>query len=360
MSKVKPLSYLAVIEPYLPGDFAVEGVEEIVKLSSNESPLGPSPKAIEALATLQPSLQTYPDSFATELRKTIAEKYSLDPEQIACEAGSEPIINLLARAYAQIGDEILFSQYGFIAYKIAALSMGATPVAAPEIAYTASVDSLLDCVSERTRILFLANPNNPTGTGLPFTEIKRLRESLREDILLVLDAAYAEYCHADEYRDGSSLVNNAAANVVVLHTFSKIYGLAALRVGWAYAPLEIVEVLNNLRGVFTVSTAAQLCAVAALHDEAHLQKSRTHNNAARASLSAQLAALGFNVLPSATNFVCVQFTDSAAAAAADLLLRQYGLIPRTLNEYDMPDCLRITVGLTRHCDKVVQLLASTR
>jgi histidinol-phosphate aminotransferase len=147
---------------------------------------------------------------------------------------------------------------------------------------------------------------------------------------------------------------------VVLHTFSKIYGLAALRVGWAYAPLEIVEVLNNLRGVFTVSTAAQLCAVAALHDEAHLQKSRTHNNAARASLSAQLAALGFNVLPSATNFVCVQFTDSAAAAAADLLLRQNGLIPRTLNEYDMPDCLRITVGLTRHCDKVVQLLASTR
>lgn len=359
MSKVKPLSYLARIETYVPGDFVVDGVEEIVKLSSNESPLGPSPRAIEALAGIQSSLQIYPDSFATELRETIAEKYSLDSKQIVCEAGSEPIINLLARAYAQIGDEILFSQYGFIAYKIAALSMGATPVAAPEFDYTATVDSLLNCVSERTRILFLANPNNPTGTRLPFTEIERLRDSLPAHILLVLDAAYAEYCHDDDYRDGSSLVNTAAGNVVVLHTFSKIYGLAALRVGWACAPPAIVEVLNNLRGVFTVSNAAQVCAVAALHDQAHLLKSRAHNDATRASLSAQLAALGFNVLPSAANFVCVQFADSAAAEAADLLLRQNGLIPRTLHEYDMPDCLRISVGLTRHCDKVVELLAST-
>ena len=338
----------------------MEGVEEIVKLSSNESPLGPSPKAIEALAGLHSSLQIYPDSFATELRKTIAQKYSLNPELIVCEAGSEPIINLLARAYAQIGDEILFSQYGFIAYKIAALSMGATPVAAPEIAYTASVDSLLDCVSERTRILFLANPNNPTGTRLLFSEIKRLRECLREDTGVVVAATCAESCRGHRYSDGRSLFYTAAGNVVILHTFSTIYGLAALRVGWACAPPEIVEVLNNLRGVFTVSTAAQVCAVAALHDEAHLLKSRAHNDAARASLSTQLAALGFNVLPSAANFVCVQFTDAAAAAAADLLLRQNGLIPRTLNEYELPDCLRITVGLTRHCDKVVQLLATTR
>ena len=356
MSKVKALAWLANIEPYLPGDFAIEGVSEIIKLSSNENPLGPSQKAMDVLESIRSNLQTYPDSFATPLTQAIGQKYSLDPQRIVCEAGSEQIINLLARGYAQPGDEILYSQYGFIAYKIAALSVGASPVAAPEINYTTNVDELLKCVTVRTRILFLANPNNPTGTCIPYSEVQRLRDNLREDILLVLDGAYAEYCHDGEYQDGCSLVDTEAGNVVVLHTFSKIYALAGLRIGWAYAPPAITEVLHNLRGVFTVSSAAQVCGVAALADIAHLESSIAHNDQARAYLLEELAALGLTVFPSATNFVCVQFAHAEAAKAADLLLRQKGYIPRTLDEYGLNDCLRITVGLSRHCEKVIEIL----
>jgi len=357
MSRVKPLDYLANIEPYIPGDFAIEGVSEIVKLSSNESPLGPSKKARDVLKNIQGNLHIYPDSFAAPLTEAIGKKYSLNPQHIVCEAGSEQIINLLARGYAQPGDEILYRQYRFIAYKIAALSVGASPVAAAEEKYTTCVDELLKCVTDRTRILFLANPNNPTGTCIPYSQIQRLRDNLREDILLVLDGAYAEYCHDGEYQDGCALVDTDAGNVVVLHTFSKIYALAGLRIGWAYAPPAITEVLHNLRGVFTVSSAAQVCGVAALSDVAHLESSIAHNDQARAYLLKELAAMGLTVFPSATNFVCVRFADAQEAKAADLLLRQNGYIPRTLDEYGLNDCLRITVGLSRHCEKVIEILS---
>jgi histidinol-phosphate aminotransferase len=359
MSKVKALAYLNKIEPYLPGDFSVEGVSEIVKLSSNESPLGASPNAVTALDMVGHDLKTYPDSSASLLRNAIGKKYGLNPERIVCESGSEQIINLLARGYAQSGDEILYSQYGFIAYKIAALSVGATPVAAPETHHTTSVDNLLSLVTERTRIVFLANPNNPTGTLIKFSEIERLRSKLPDDVLLVLDAAYAEYSIDTEYQDGCNLVDTPEANVVVLHTFSKIYALAGLRLGWCYAPAEIVEVLHNLRGVFSVSSAAQAAGIAALEDEQHITRSIKHNTEARAFLGDALSRAGLKVLPSSANFICVQFDSAESATAADLLLRQNGLIPRTLKEYGLSDCIRITIGLMEHCEKVARLLTNT-
>ncbi|HED12480.1 MAG TPA: histidinol-phosphate transaminase, partial [Gammaproteobacteria bacterium] len=357
MSKVKAHDYLQQLEPYLPGDFAVKGVTQIVKLSSNESLLGASPQVREALGMVYGQLQTYPDSQSTTLRKVIGQHYGLDPQRLVCESGSEQLINLLARAYAGPGDEVLYSQYGFIAYKLAAQSVGAIPVAAAEHNYNTDVDALLAKVSTKTRLLYLANPNNPTATSLPLAEIKRLRQNLPESVLLVLDAAYAEFNDPDNnYSDGSTLVNDDPGNVVVLHTFSKIYGLAALRLGWAYAPQDVCRVLNQLRGVFTVSTAAQVAGITALQDRAFTQSVADHTRQQRDWLRTALSKMDLQVLPSATNFLCVQFADSKAAQAADLALRQQGLIPRTLVEYDLGHCLRITIGLQQHNRRVAEIL----
>ena len=356
MSKVRAHAYLQDVEPYLPGDFAVEGVTEIIKLSSNESLLGASPAVEAALSTMKSDTHIYPDSFSTEVREAIGRTYGLDPHRIVCESGSEPLINLLARAYSGPGDEILYSQYGFIAYKLAAEACGAIPVSAPEVEHTTDVDALLASVSDRTRIVFLANPNNPTGTRIPFSEVRRLREGLPESVLLILDAAYAEFNEDDTYHDGSELVDDDPGNVVVLHTFSKIYGLAALRLGWAYGPLGVCDVMNQLRGVFTVSSAAQVAGVAALEDRKYTNTVVEHTSRWRAWLTEALSTLGLNVLPSYGNFVCVEFASAQAAEAADLALRQRGLIPRTLREYGLADCLRITIGLEVHCRAVVDVL----
>jgi histidinol-phosphate aminotransferase len=357
MSKVRAHSYLETVEPYLPGDFAVEGVSEIVKLSSNESLLGASPTVEVALRGMKGALQTYPDSFCTEVRHAIGDRYDLDPERIVCEAGSEPLINLLARAYAGPGDEILYSQYGFIAYKLATEAVGATAVSATESEYTTDVDALLACQTKRTRIVFLANPNNPTGTRVTLTEVTRLRQGLAENVLLVLDAAYAEF-DEDFSNDGSGLVDDEPGNVVVLHTFSKIYALAALRLGWAYAPLGVANILNQLRGVFTVSTPAQIAGAAALADREHTASVVEHTSRWRSWLSESLSELGLTVFPSSANFICVQFATNSEAEAADLALRQHGLIPRTLKEYGLPDCLRITIGFDQHCRAVVDVLSA--
>ncbi len=361
MSKPQAHSYLQQVEPYLPGDFAVNGVTEIIKLSSNESPYGASPQVRQALEKVFTQLQTYPDSHSTALREAIGQQYGLEPGHLVCESGSEQLINLLARAYAGPGDEVLYSRHGFIAYKLAAQSVGAQPVAADESNYCTDVDALLARVSTKTRLLYLANPNNPTGTCLPITEIKRLRRALPEHILLVLDAAYAEFNTADsDYRDGCDLVNDEPGNVVVLHTFSKIYGLAALRLGWAYAPGAVCRILNQLRGVFTVSTAAQMAGIAALGDRTFAQTVAEHNQKQRSSLMEALITSGLTLLPSATNFLCVQFANDEAAKAADLALRQQGLIPRTLNEYGLAHCLRITIGLEQHNRRVAEVLDNVR
>lgn len=355
-SPIQPLSHVLEIEPYLPGDSAVPGVNRIIKMSSNETPLGPSPAAVEAAEECLAEAERYPESSARMVRKALAERYGLDAGRIVCEAGSEQLINLLARTFAGPGDEILYSAHGFIAYKIAALSCGATPVAAPEANLTTDVDALLERVTERTRVLFLANPNNPTGTCLPIEQIRRLRKALPEWVLLVLDGAYAEYVEDADYSSGLELVDELPGNVVVLRTFSKIHGLAGLRVGWSYSSTDVALALHRLRGVFTVSAMAQEAAVASLYNPEHEELARRHNATWRPWLSQQLQALGLETTDSRGNFVLARFGSASVAEAADLHLRRNGVIVRTLKEYGLGDCLRITVGLEEDNHLVVQLL----
>lgn len=355
-SPVKPLAHVLKIEPYLPGDSAVAGVTKITKMSSNETPLGPSPEAKSAALGAMAELERYPESSAAIVRHALAERYGLDARRIVCEAGSEQLINLIARIFAGPGDEILYSAHGFIAYKIAALSCGATPVAAPEKNLSTDVDALLGLVSERTKVVFVANPNNPTGTCLPKEEILRLRRELPESVLLVLDGAYAEYVQESDYTAGLDLVNEYPGNVVVLRTFSKIYGLAGLRLGWSYSSLELAMALHRLRGVFTVTTMAARAAVAALQDKAFEDTAVAHNAKWLPWLNEQLSALGLKMTDSKGNFVLARFASDAEAAAADLHLRSNGVITRTLKEYGLGDCLRITVGLEEHNKTLVSLL----
>ncbi|MEJ2132121.1 MAG: histidinol-phosphate transaminase [Gammaproteobacteria bacterium] len=355
-----PLGFVSGVEPYLPGDFAAEGVEHPVKLSSNESPFGPSARAIEAYLGTQSTLARYPDSQCSELRETHAAIHSIESARIVCEAGSEQLINLLARSYAGPGDEIVHSRNGFIAFRIAAQSCGATAVAAEERDYVASVEAILDCVTGRTRIVFLANPNNPTGTWISASEVRRLRHALPAHVLLVLDGAYAEYMDDGEYTSGMELVNDTEPNTVVLRTFSKIHGLAALRVGWAYCPTPVADVLGRMRGVFTVSTPAQRAATASVADEAHVARARRHNLKWRAWLFAELRQLGLQPLPSGGNFLCIAFRNRSEAQRADTALRKAGLIPRRLEEYGLEHCLRLTIGLECHNRGVVEALSALR
>src|SRR5262245_11076506 len=248
------------IAPYVPGTSALPGAHAVIKLSSNETPFGPSPRAIEAYVAAANSLSRYPDGSARALREAIGKMYGLDPGHIVCGAGSDELLNLLATAYLGPGDEAIYSEHGFLVYKIAILARGATPVGAPETALTANVDAILARVTDKTRLVFIANPNNPTGTYIPFDEVKRLRAGVPDDVLLVLDAAYAEYVRRNDYEAGIELVATTH-NTVMTRTFSKIYGLAYLRIGWAYCPAEVADVLNRMWGPSNVLRRAVASAV---------------------------------------------------------------------------------------------------
>ncbi len=333
------------VTPYVGGEASISGRNRAIRLASNENPLGASPRAAAAYAALRDELHRYPDGAARELRETIARVEELDPARIVCGAGSDELIALLVRGYAGPGDEVLHSEHGFLMYPIAARTAGASPVAAPERKLRADVDALLERVTAKTRLLFLANPNNPTGSYLSEAELRRLREGLPERVLLVVDSAYAEYVTEDDYGSGAGLVE-AFDNVVMTRTFSKIHGLAALRLGWAYCPPAVAGVLDRLRGPFNVSQAAQAAGVAALGDREHVAHSRRHNARWRAWLIERLAALYLHPYPSAANFVLVRFPGhperSADAALADL--NENGVLVRALAAYGLPDCLRITIG----------------
>lgn len=333
------------VTPYVGGEASISGRNRAIRLASNENPLGASPRAVAAYAALRDELHRYPDGAARELRETIARVEELDPARIVCGAGSDELIALLVRGYAGPGDEVLHSEHGFLMYPIAARTAGASPVAAPERKLRADVDALLERVTAKTRLLFLANPNNPTGSYLSEAELRRLREGLPERVLLVVDSAYAEYVTEDDYGSGAGLVE-AFDNVVMTRTFSKIHGLAALRLGWAYCPPAVAGVLDRLRGPFNVSQAAQAAGVAALGDREHVAHSRRHNARWRAWLIERLAALYLHPYPSAANFVLVRFPGhperSADAALADL--NENGVLVRALAAYGLPDCLRITIG----------------
>lgn len=341
------------IAPYVGGESKIPGVDRPIRLASNESPLGPSRKAIEAYSALAPEIHRYPDGGSTELRRALARHYGLDAERIVCGAGSDELITLLTRAYAGPGDEVLYSRHGFLMYPIAAKSAGATPVSAPETNLTADVDALLAAVNEKTRIVFLANPNNPTGTYLSRDAVKRLHAGLPAHVLLVIDAAYAEYVVRNDYEPGIELVE-AHKNVVMCRTFSKIYALGGMRIGWAYCSAEIADVLNRVRNPFNVNAAAQAAALAALDDVAATDRAREHNDIWLPWLARELEKLGLEVNPSVGNFLLVRFADADAAWAH---LQKNGIIVRKMGAYGLSDRLRITVGTESENRAVVAALA---
>jgi histidinol-phosphate aminotransferase len=340
----QPKQGILNISPYVPGKSGAKGAK-VHKLSSNESPLGASSKAIAAYKTMADTLALYPDGTATLLRTAIANRYGLMAENIVCGAGSDELLQLLAHTYLGVGDEAVYSQYGFLVYPIVIRANGAVPVVAPETNYLANVDAMLRSVTRKTRMIFLANPNNPTGSYLPFNEIKRLHSGLPGDVLLVLDAAYAEYVRRSDYDAGLELVATSS-NVVMTRTFSKIHGLAALRLGWAYCPAHVADVLNRVRGPFNISAPAIAAGAAAMMDQEFVELSVTHNDTWLAWLSEQLSALGLEVTPSVGNFVLVHFPSEGGrgAHAADSYLQEHGFIVRRMDAYGLPGALRITVG----------------
>jgi histidinol-phosphate aminotransferase len=345
------------IAPYVGGDAKLEGVERPIRLASNESALGPSPKAIAAFRALAGDIHRYPDGSADALRHALGARYELDPAQIVCGAGSDELIGLLIRAYAGPDTEVLYSRHGFLMYPIGAMSVGATPVAAPERELTADVDAILACVTPKTRIVFIANPNNPTGTYLSSNEMARLHDGLPSNVLLVIDAAYAEFVNRNDYEPGVRLVDKAT-NVVMLRTFSKIFALAGLRLGWGYFPPAIADVLNRVRGPFNVGAAALAAGLAALEDTESLAKARAHNDRWQPWLNERMAALGLHPTPSVGNFVLPQFPDGKHNAdAAFRFLQGKGILTRKMGGYGLPDRIRITVGTGEENEKVAAALA---
>jgi histidinol-phosphate aminotransferase len=331
------------ITPYKGGAADAPGVDNVIRLASNESALGPSPNAIEAYKALASALHRYPDGEARLLREAIGRRHGLDPEQIVCGSGSDELISLLITAFAGPGEEVLYSEHGFLMYRISAMAAGATPVAAPETDLRADVDKLLAAVTSRTRIVFIANPNNPTGTYLTTSEVKRLHDGLPGDVILAIDAAYAEFATAADYSAGQPLVA-AHDNVVMLRTFSKIYGLSALRVGWCFAPPMIVDALNRVRGPFNINAAAQAAAVAAVEDTEFEATARAHNDKWLPWLAGELAGLGLPTVPSAGNFLIADFGTATRADAAFSFLNDQGILVRAVGGYGLPQYLRIAIG----------------
>jgi histidinol-phosphate aminotransferase len=345
------------IDAYVPGKSSAPGVARVFKLSSNETPLGPSPQAIAAYRAAAETLHEYPDGAATDLREAIGRTFGLDPARIVCGAGSDDLLNLLARAYLGDGDEAIHTTHGFLVYPIATLGTGAKPVVAPEKNYAADVDAILARVTPRTKMVFLANPNNPTGTYIPFDEVKRLHAGLPPHCVLLIDAAYAEYVLRNDYESGIELVATSN-NVVMCRTFSKIYGLAALRLGWMYGPAHIVDAVNRIRGPFNVNAPAIVSGIAAMQDTAHVETAREHNARWLPWLTEEIGKLGLEVTPSVANFVLVHFPDEPGrgARAAEAFLQSHGIIVRNVTNYGLPHCLRITIGLDHEMEAVVDAL----
>jgi histidinol-phosphate aminotransferase len=334
------------IAAYVPGRETVHGAAKVYKLSSNETPLGPSPKVAEAIAAKGTDLALYPDGSAHVLRDAIARAHGLNSGNILCGNGSDELLSLLCQTYLAPGDEGLFTEHGFLVYKIQILAAGATPVPVPDTdGLVADVDRILGAVTKKTRIVFLANPNNPTGTYIPVSEVRRLHAGLPSDVVLVLDAAYAEYVRRNDYESGIELVSNHP-NVVMTRTFSKIHGLAGLRIGWMYAHEAIIDACNRVRGPFNVNALAIIAGAAAIGDRTHVDRAVAHNDIWLGRVTEGLEGLGLKVTPSVGNFVLIHFpqTPGKTAAEADEYLGSRGFVLRRVAGYGLPDALRMTIG----------------
>ena len=333
------------IAPYVGGKASVGGVNRVVKLSSNENPYGASPAAIAAFKAAGDTLALYPDGGATALREAIAKAEGLDPARIVCGAGSDEILSLLCLAYAGPGDEVMHSAHGFLMYRLSTLAVGAEPVSIPERDLTADIDAMIAAANEKTKIVFLANPNNPTGTMIPDAEVRRLRDGLPAHTLLVIDAAYAEYVDDPDYEAGARLVEQRD-DTVMTRTFSKIHGLAALRLGWGYGPEGVVDALNRVRGPFNVAAPALAAGAEAIADDEFITKARDGNHIERTRVTEALERLGFPVAPSHGNFVLAEFGEDGprSAASADEFLQKRGILIRRMEGYGLPAHLRISIG----------------
>jgi len=354
MPAIAPRPGILDIAPYRGGRAHVDGMAEAIKLSSNENPHGPSPRAEAAAQATLAGLNRYPSSDHAELRTAIGQVHGLDPARLVCGAGSDEIISFLCQAYAGPGEEVLYTEHGFLMYRISALGAGATPVVAPERERTVDVDAILAACTPRTRLVFIANPANPTGTMLPEAEVARLADALSGRALLVLDGAYAEY--AEGFDGGAGLVA-ARDNVVMTRTFSKLYGLGGLRIGWAYGPGEVMDVLGRVRGPFNLSTTQLAAAEAAVRDRAFAERCRAENARLRDWLADRLARAGVPSDPSHANFLLARFADTAEAEACNDYLLARGLIVRQVTGYGLPHCLRITIGDQAACERVAAAVA---
>jgi histidinol-phosphate aminotransferase len=345
------------IAAYVPGKEHAPGVDKVHKLSSNETPLGASPLAQAAFVEAASRLDIYPDGQSQALREAIADVHGLNPANIMCGNGSDELLGLISHTYLSPGDEGIFTEHGFLVYKIQIMAQGATPVTVPEKNETADVDAILAAVTPRTKIVFIANPNNPTGTYVPMDEVRRLHAALRSDILLVLDAAYAEYVKRNDYEAGIELVSGSE-NVVMTRTFSKIYGLAAARIGWIYAPAHILDAMNRIRSPFNLSSAAILSGAAAMRDRSHVAKAAAFNEEWLGWLTSELGKLGLRVTPSVGNFLLIHFPSDPAKSAekADAFLTARGLILRRVTAYGFPNALRMSVGTEEANQLVVAAL----
>ena len=358
MTAPTPRAGILEIRPYVPGRDGSDDGRPAIKLSSNESALGPSPHAIAAARRAVAEAVRYPDGAATRLREAIARHHGLDASRIVCGNGSDELLEKLAQAYAGPGDEVLYSRHGFAIYPIAARAAGARPVAAAECRFRTDVDAMLAAASERTKLVFLANPNNPTGSYITTDELARLRQGLPEGALLAVDAAYAEFVAQDDYSDGLALARERD-DTVMTRTFSKIYSLAGLRVGWLYGPAAIVDALHRVRPPFNVNAPAQAAAQAALADGEHLRRARQHNARGLARLASGLSALGLTVHDSVANFVLLRFPGGPDQARAALdWLAERRIFVRGLDGYGIADGLRVNIGLDRKMEAVEQALAA--
>ncbi|MFQ6547476.1 histidinol-phosphate transaminase [Aestuariibius sp. 2305UL40-4] len=350
---LRPQPGILDIELYEGGASRLPGQSNVLKLSSNENLFGPSEAAVEAFRRAATELHRYPSSDHLDLREAIGDVHGVDPARIICGAGSGEIIDFLCQAYAGPGDEVIHTEHGFSMYRIWTLAAGATPVSVAECDRVTDVDAILNAVTDNTRLVFIANPNNPTGTMIGTDALARLADGLPGHCLLVLDGAYAEY--VEGYDAGLALIE-ARPNVVMTRTFSKIYGLGGLRIGWGYGPQEVIDVLRRIRGPFNLSSAALMAAEAAVRDIAHTERCREVNSRWRHWLAEALASHGVPSDTSMANYVLARFADRAEAEACDAFLKENGIIVRGVAGYNLPNCLRITVGDEAACRRVAHTI----
>ncbi|MEM1300251.1 MAG: histidinol-phosphate transaminase [Pseudomonadota bacterium] len=353
-STIKPRAGVLNISPYVGGSSHIEGANRVYKLSANENPHGPSTHATAAFADMSGNLALYPEG-QEPLARTIADVHGIEADRIVLGAGSDEIISLLCQAYTTAGDEVLYSEHGFLMYKLSALAAGATPVTAPETDLTVNVDALIAAMNARTKLVFVANPNNPTGTMIGNADLARLADALPPQALLVIDAAYAEYLRPSD-DDGAKELARTRDNVMMTRTFSKIYGLGGLRLGWAYAPSHVCDIFQRVRGPFNVNAPALAAGIAAMRDQAYVEKCRVTNEVWRDWLAREIAAAGFGVVPSKGNFLLVHVGENVAALETHLKSR--GLIGRRVDAYGLAGYFRISVGDEEACRLVAEAVAS--